>query len=109
MSDELTISERDRATIARRLRRWPDEWRESHFASLPRDERKVVALLVLELDARPEFAELLPDPVSVQQSLLDEREPAEKTWPDWSKTRRGKPRELPSDVQAWMREQGMRR
>jgi hypothetical protein len=108
---DVTITTRERELIARRLERWPREWRESHFSSLEVDERKIVALLVLDLDARPEFCELLDvvEPVHEQTSLDDPVEPPESMHPRWAEQRGQKPRELPLVVETFMREHGIAR
>lgn len=118
MSDAV-VTARERALIAQRLARWPSEWREHCFSSLPPDERATVALLVLELDARPEGVTLVEPPAPAPESLFDEtagdaqrerlgRERPEPTYPEWWKSKPGQPRELPDVALAFMREHGLR-
>ena len=95
MSDVVvTAAERD--VIARRLRRWPASFRDSHFATLDENERRIVALLVLAFDARPEFAQLVDEPEPEQTSFevekQEEPEPMHPRWHD-SKLKRQPPPE----------------
>jgi len=89
MSD-VVVTAAQRDLIARRLRRWPESFRDSHFSKLEEHERQIVALLVLELDARPEFATLVEEPPApAPEKLFDEasgdaqRERPEPTYPRW--------------------------
>lgn len=102
-------------TFAARLRRWPEAFQRSHFADLEEHERDVVAALVVLLDARPEFAQLVEEPPApAPEKLFDEasgdaqRERPEPTYPEWSKSKPGQPRELPDVALAFMREHGLR-